>query len=150
MFHRLFAVSLASVVCVTGALGQDTKDAAEELKKVLMQLEGAWTSVSVERDGQALGEDFVKDFKLVFKDDKVTARHPAKFKLDLSKTPKRIDVTPEEGPDKDRTIEGIYELKGEDLKVCIALPGKERPKEFVSKPDSGTVLFVLKKAKADK
>ena len=36
--------------------------------------------------------------------------------------------TPKEGPNKDQTLKGIYELKKGVLKVCVAKPDGERPK----------------------
>jgi len=88
--------------------------------------------------------------KFMFKEDTLTARQPAKYKLDPAKKPKTIDVLPTDGLDKDKTIEGIYEIKGEELTVCVAKPGSPRPTEFASKAGSGHVLFVLKKAKPEK
>jgi uncharacterized protein (TIGR03067 family) len=128
---------------------QDVKK-EDEVKKDRMQLEGTWAAVSAETEGVKGTEEFIKNFTLVFKEDMVTGRHKAKYEIDPTKKPKTIDVTPSEGPEKDKTIEGIYELKENELKVCIAMPGKERPTAFESKPGSGTVLLVLKKEKADK
>ena len=52
-----------------------------------------------------------------------------------------------EGPGKGKTMLGIYELTGDTYKVCFALPGGERPKEFASKPGSKTMLIVMKREK---
>jgi hypothetical protein len=42
---------------------------------------------------------------------------------------------------------GIYELKGDTLKVCY---GSERPAEFKTKPDSSQKLYVFKREKPKK
>ena len=44
-------------------------------------------------------------------------------------------------------MKGIYEIDGDNYKVCFAPPGKDRPKEFSSKGDEGLTLSVWKKAK---
>jgi uncharacterized protein (TIGR03067 family) len=70
------------------------------------------------------------------------------FKLDPSKTPKWIDLTEKRG-DKEQTLRGIYELKGDDLKICFnEKAGGERSTKFESVKDSpNDVLIVLKRAK---
>ena len=37
-----------------------------------------------------------------------------------------MDVVTSEGPAQGKTIEEIYELQGDKLKICIALPGNSR------------------------
>jgi uncharacterized protein (TIGR03067 family) len=67
--------------------------------------------------------------------------------VDVAKKPKTIDITFTEGPEKGKTIVGIYELEGDTYKVCINVNGKERPKEFAAKAGSGHGLEVLKREK---
>ena len=65
------------------------------------------------------------------------------YKLDVSKTPKWIDLTV--GGEKQA---GIFELKGDDLKICSnEKSGGKRPTRFESKPDSEHFLLVFKRAK---
>jgi hypothetical protein len=42
---------------------------------------------------------------------------------------------------------GIYELEGNTWKVCYAMPGKERPKDFSAKEGSGQTLAVWEREK---
>lgn len=70
-----------------------------------------------------------------------------KFTVDPSKSPKTIDVTITEGDNKDKTMKGIYEIDGDNYKVCYAPFGKDRPKEFSSKGEEGLVLSVWKRDK---
>jgi len=51
------------------------------------------------------------------------------------------------GPDKGKTLLGIYELSDDAYKVCFAAPGKDRPTEFNSKEGSGNRLIVMKREK---
>ena len=43
---------------------------------------------------------------------------------------------------------GIYELKGDTLKVCFAKPGQNRPTEFTTKQGTG-FLYCLYKRQID-
>ena len=68
-------------------------------------------------------------------------------KLDPSKSPKAIDVTMTEGPNKGAVMLGIYEFDGDTLKVCFDPQGKKRPTEFKSPPDSANFVNVHKRVK---
>jgi uncharacterized protein (TIGR03067 family) len=86
---------------------------------------------------------------LVVTKDKITYKFGDKtkelsYKLDATKKPKWIDIT--EG---DHTNLGIYELEGDNLKICFPEGGKdERSTAFESKPDSvNDILIILKREK---
>ena len=66
----------------------------------------------------------------------------------LTATPKTIDITITDGPGKDNTLKGIYELDGDTQKICWAHAREEpdRP-AFEAKPESGRILQVLEKVK---
>lgn len=68
-------------------------------------------------------------------------------KLDTSKKPKTIDTEQIVGEHKGKTIQGIYEIDGDKLRVCMATPGKERPTEFSAKAGSGNSLAVYQREK---
>jgi hypothetical protein len=55
---------------------------------------------------------------------------------------------PSSGPDKGKTVRGIYEVKGDTQRVCVAAAGKPRPKAFESREGSGHTLITYKRAKA--
>ena len=82
------------------------------------KFQGSWKVVSGEHDGVTLPEEKTKELTVTFQDDKVTIRVGDKtepeqtFKLDPAKKPREIDVTPH--------AKGIYELKGDDLKIRFA------------------------------
>ena len=123
--------------------------AAGDGDKDAKQFQGTWTMVSAEKAGKKLPEELLKQSKVVFKDDTMTIlggpkEEKAKFKLDASKTPRTIDVTP---PDRDKPALGIYELTGDTLKMCWRKPGGERPTEFKADEASDAVMFVLKREK---
>jgi hypothetical protein len=50
-------------------------------------------------------------------------------------------------PFKNQTILGIYEVSGDQFKVCFAKASNERPKEFTTKTGTEFILHVWKREK---
>jgi uncharacterized protein (TIGR03067 family) len=127
--------------------------APEVVKKDVAQLQGTWSMVSGERDGEAVPAEYLKEFKRVAKDDVTTVTLgetvflKAKFTLDPSKKPKTIDYTLLDGPAKGKKQLGIYEIDGDTMKFCFASPDQERPKEFSTKGTTGRTLSTWKRDK---
>jgi uncharacterized protein (TIGR03067 family) len=147
--HMRIGMLATVVAALLGVIAQ-AQDAAKknaDIKKDMDSLQGTWLAVSAEREGEKAPAERVKGIKLVFKDDVVTHRQENKYELDPTQSPKTIDLRPVESADEEKTIKGIYEIKGDDLTVCVSLPGGKRPTEFASKPGSGAALIVLKKSK---
>ena len=69
-----------------------------------------------------------------------------KFTADSSKSPKTIDYVNTGGSNKGKTQEGIYDLDGKILRVCMAAPGTRRPKEFDSKAGDGRMFTVWERS----
>jgi uncharacterized protein (TIGR03067 family) len=130
-------------------------------KKAADPLTGTWKAVSVVANG-----DEVEQFKgtlFTYKDGTLTRKNEqgeqvSSYKLDPTKKPATIDITAKGGRNEGQTRKGIYEVKGDDLKVCVAfMPDADRPKEFASEAGSGNILITLKReagakgdAKSDK
>jgi uncharacterized protein (TIGR03067 family) len=148
---RIVLVALACVVGIaaSGARSDETADVEKEVKK----FQGAWSFESVEAGGQKLPADDFKGVVLTFEGQKHTVRKDNEVlqvgtqKLDPSKSPKTIDVTMTEGPNKGTVMLGIYEIDGDTLKVCFDPEGKKRPTEFKSAPGSQTFVNVHKRVK---
>ena len=67
------------------------------------------------------------------------------FKLNKTAKPRRIDITEE---DSGETSLGIYELKGDQLKICYCESATVRPETFESSPKGSTSsLMVLERQK---
>ncbi|HYH65921.1 MAG TPA: sigma-70 family RNA polymerase sigma factor [Urbifossiella sp.] len=66
-----------------------------------------------------------------------------RFKTDPTTTPKEIDATMFEGPKKGVTVAGIYQVRDNELRMCLRLQGAEfgRPKGYVT--NSGTTLYTF-------
>ena len=129
---------------------QKQKPAPTEQEK----LQGTWEVVVLVKDGEKMlpaddlkGRIVVEGDKLRFiltpkgKDD--FTRMSAAIKLDPSKSPKTIDATVAKG----EVALGIYEVEGDNLKLCLTDPGEERPSGFKADKGDGSVLLLLKRAK---
>jgi uncharacterized protein (TIGR03067 family) len=57
-----------------------------------------------------------------------------------------MDITIAAGSQTDATMEGIYELKDDELRICAKVFGKDRPSEFAAPEGSSIVLLTLKRA----
>ncbi len=124
------------------------KAAKEEAKK----LDGTWVPTEMELGGQKLPEAVVQSIKLVISGDHYAVttnegKDEGTSRLHPDKSPKAMDITGTEGPNKGKTFLAIYELDGDKLKVCYDLSGKERPKEFKTQPNTQQFLAVYKKQK---
>ena len=67
----------------------------------------------------------------------------ATIKVDASKTPRTMDLAFESGPRKGKIELAIYDVKDDELRICIAAPEKDRPTEFSSKMGSGSEVIML-------
>lgn len=67
------------------------------------------------------------------------------FAVDPTKSPKQIDFTFLDGPNKGQKCLGVYELKGESLWVCVQDPGGkgDRPTEFAAGRTKDQSFLVL-------
>lgn len=138
------------VVVAFGLLGAD--DAKEEAnKKEMKKFDGTWSFVAHEIDEKKTPDDELKKMKIRIKDGKYTVTADGQvveegtFTGDSTQKPKRVDVMPTTGGSKGQTYRGIYELEGDQLRYCMAPPGKERPAAFASA--QGVILAVLKRDK---
>jgi uncharacterized protein (TIGR03067 family) len=112
------------------------------------ELEGEWRMLAGTMNGDAMAESMVKWVKRVTRGT-VTAVYAgpqvmmkAEFTSDPSQSPKTIDYLNIAGTHKGKQQLGIYELKGNELKVCIAAPGAPRPAKFESTPGDGSTVTV--------
>lgn len=150
-----FRISLAALFCVvnfaaSGVAGAQAND-NPELEKEVRKFQGAWTLESSVTGGQEIPRDQLKGFIVIYEGDNHTVKMGDKViqvgtqKIDPSKSPKTIDVTMIEGPNKGAVMLGIYEIVGDTLKACFDPLGKKRPTEFKSAPGSQNFLNVHKR-----
>jgi uncharacterized protein (TIGR03067 family) len=134
--------------CPAGA--GDNKEGKKELDKI----QGTWIMTELKYNGKDLSGDEKSKFKLVFKGDLGTVeageeltKEYAKLtlKLDPTAKPSLIDMKILAGSQKDAVIEGIYQLKGDELRICANIFGNDRPLRFEAPEGSSLVLVVLKR-----
>ena len=146
---RAMAVGLTLAAAVTA--GADDKKAKFDPAKVV----GDWTLTAGEKDGEKLPADhlkgvvtFTKD-TIAIKGDGDDMSFGFKYTVDAAADPAAIDmeITAPEAL-KGTKAKGILGWDGDKLKLTYNANGKERPKEFATKKDSGDFGFTLaKKAK---
>jgi RNA polymerase sigma factor (sigma-70 family) len=159
-------VLLLGLVVGTAALVRDRAGAVEPAQEKEPdapkdndkdKVQGTWYTVSVESHGMKIPEDRIlaKDVRLVVKGERWTlteakgdADKEFTVTLDPAKKPKAIDYVYNTGEHKGKTSQGIYELDGDTLRVCVAEPGDPRPTKF----DGGgaRTLEVFKREKPKK
>ena len=136
LFARLTALMPVLFLLLLGA-DAPTKPAGD-----LEKLQGKWAIVSAARRGRAMPEEERKLATLEFANDvmsiKVAKPKPVvengKITLDQTASPKTFDLIPiVEGAApvaNEKPALFIYELNGDDLKICWSKPGDPRPKQF--------------------
>jgi uncharacterized protein (TIGR03067 family) len=145
--RKLAALTL--VVLLAGLLPGAPAPKEKDDKELI---QGVWKVVSADLGGRRQPEAQYASWRFVFTADKlvikVEDRVNAEYglKLDPSQKPKTIDIRHQGGGDA-RTELGIYELDGDNLKICNDDPGLNRPSEFVSTAENGFELWILKRVK---
>jgi uncharacterized protein (TIGR03067 family) len=123
-------------------------------KSDLDAIQGVWRLVGGETQGKALTKEKMQalaqgapELYLTFNGEIArsnTSEPPAKFKLDPAKKPKEINLTSTGPQGQTMELKGIYELAGDDLKICFDI---DRPTEFKTKEGSNAIVRVLKRVK---
>ena len=134
--RRICLCTLAIATFISGGtLLGGGNDGAAELKKI----QGTWRFIAHDMGGKAAPKEQLAKMTIVFMGDRFDVRDDGKTvqagtqKLDASKKPAQIDAVITEGEGKDSKMLGIYELKGDTLKVCFDPAGKSRPTGFTAK-----------------
>lgn len=132
------AAALGGVMLLSGCAGSaraDDKAPAKGLKEI----QGTWVS------------DDPIESKWTFEGETLKASvngmdYTCKVKVDPKASPATIDFQIDEGPEeaKGMTSKCIYKLEDGKLILCVAMPGKDRPKEFETVEDE-SFLFELTK-----
>ena len=148
---RLITLELALAAGLLAAgddPGKNTK-ARNEMEKLI----GTWACVSGSVDGNPLPEATARELKLKLTEKTYTTTRgedtlfESTYTIDPGTTPRSIDIVGTEGELAGKTAQGIYEVDGDDLKLCYTMPGHDRPKAFESKPGSGAFFVVWKRVK---
>ena len=138
---------------------------SKTVDKDLEPLQGTWNIDTMEWGAKGLPKELMNGYKFVFAGNKLTwegaigmtsragkvtaidGAFPCDFKIDSGKEPKQIDITLHH-KQGDRTVLGIYEIKGDTLKVCyFASNTGRRPAELSTKGGQNIGSITLTRAK---
>jgi len=115
----------------------------------LRSLEGEWQFDAVEVDGNphpTAGQLLIDGDR--FRMESPEATYEGVFTIDVDAEPPRIDIDFVEGPEAGNRCEGIYQLDGDRMTMCLGLVGSTRPTRFATSPGSGHALERLRRASA--
>jgi uncharacterized protein (TIGR03067 family) len=113
---------------------------------------GVWVPVALESDGTALTADQLKavapQLTFTITKEKMTSplngANEIEYTLGPDADPKTIDTVDLNGPQKGQLRKGIYELRDDSLKLCIAAKDAPRPQRFSTKAgEDGTGDMVI-------
>jgi uncharacterized protein (TIGR03067 family) len=139
------------LLAVVLLIGADKKD--EAARKDLKKLQGTWTMASLEINGQQVPAEKLQNTTLLIKGNKYIVKvkdktYETRFTLDPTRTPKQMDMTFSDGPNKGKLHKGIYSVEGDTFKLCRGqAAGLNRPRDFATWPDTGMFLVVWKRVK---
>ncbi|MCW8132127.1 MAG: TIGR03067 domain-containing protein [Planctomycetota bacterium] len=155
---RLLVAWVIGCLAVSAARGEEDSK-AEAQRKALEAFAGTWEIVAVQPEGSAKEARrlvFRKDGTYAALDGEGKELWAGTFNLDPAAAPKIWDHRSNEAAQKGGDALGIYELSGDDLKVCCVVgawkdgkwSGKPRPTEIaLSKAD---VVLELRRVKPGK
>jgi erythromycin esterase len=122
------------------------------IQKDMDRMQGIWRMVAMNQEGEPQPLDGpLARLQLIVKSDRRTLQADdvvfaqARYRINPSAEPPTIDVIVTQGAARGQTMLGIYDLTGSRLRVCLAAPGRERPREFYPKAGSGHVLQELER-----
>jgi uncharacterized protein (TIGR03067 family) len=144
---RLTAIAFAWLLLLAA-----TPARADEGAQDRKALQGTWELTGLVFDGQTVPADKVKGVRFAITGEMLVmtgldGRRPFSFKLDPTRKPRAIDLTPLEGPFKGKTTPAIYELTGDTLRLCMSNKEiKDRPTRFEAPQGTQLAVFTLKRS----
>jgi uncharacterized protein (TIGR03067 family) len=137
----------AALACVALA-ADDPRDYDD--RTTAATLEGAWVVKAIEVNGQPSPPAEFKDSKLIVKGERVTlidrgAPQEMTCRTDPGRRPAHLDLTMLDGPLKGKTLQLIYSLEGDTLKLAVAPGSNARPADFRAGRDSTLRVITLQR-----
>jgi uncharacterized protein (TIGR03067 family) len=126
------------------------------IRKDYERLTGTFQLASGVIDGKPVPGGIRKETRLVTDMNKFTVSAGGQagtsgagtFTIDPTKSPKTVDSLRAIGPEKGKTLLGIYEIIDDNHKrACWAPVGRARPTAFISEPGSGHILQLWERIK---
>jgi uncharacterized protein (TIGR03067 family) len=129
-------------------------DAPAKVANDLDSLQGRWAVVAADKNGTAMLKTEFETMTFEFEKDVLALRstrigdEKGRITLDQNAKPRAMDLVPikpnNNAPEKPALF--IYQLNGDELKLCWSKPGGDRPVDFVG--DQKNVLMTLRRIKA--
>ncbi len=147
--------SVCRIICAGVILGLAAGLHADDIQKDQDSLQGSWEVIDLHMNGKPAPAKLIKALKFSFDGDNMMLIGPPgigkrkyRFKLYPDKKPKAIDLMAVEGPAKGLMVPAIYELKNQQLKLCIPNgPTRIRPLSFKSYAGSDRGVFTLRRVR---
>ncbi len=113
------------------------------------EIEGTWILLSEEKNGRESPKEVLLDSRLTVAHRRYSIRVGGETirgvcGIDPDRTPNTIDIIDDEGRYAGRVRLGIYEVDGDRMKTCFALPSEPRPEAFTTKSGTGQIHHVWK------
>lgn len=123
------------------------------MKTDLDLIQGVWNITSLEMEGQQMPGMVPGQAVLKVKGDRFTtsgmgAVYEGTVVLGGSARLRQIDMTFDAGPEKGNINYGIYQLTGDNWKICVNTLGGARPASFKTKAGSGCATETLTRGAA--
>jgi uncharacterized protein (TIGR03067 family) len=118
------------------------------------RLQGHWEMSALVVNGEKRPAELIKSGKLDVKGERYTVDLGGSVatmtvKLDETKTPKQIELTPTEGDQKGKPSLGIYKIEGDTFTMCReSVPNGKRPTAFASPAGAGQILVSWRRTKS--
>ena len=111
-------------------------------------LQGTWAVAELEMEGQTISGGMLANARVEVTGSRFSSLgmgtvYEGTFTLDDSTTPRQLNMTFDAGPEKGNTNLGIYELVGDNWKICLSTRSDVRPSEFSASAGSGFVFETL-------
>lgn len=150
MIRAALPTILASILVAQVALDKPTEVTPKVIRpqatEDLQEMQGTWNRIHAQVNNiQSSGEGWTATYE----GDRLTLRSKGAHHrsgivtIDPGRRPKAMNTWDLDGPNEDVTIPGIYEIDGDEMKVCFARAGEKRPKTF----GDGHVYYIYKRAK---
>jgi len=147
MMNAISLTLLLSALLWAPAEAVETEQPAPETVADLARMQGDWMVTSMKVNGLKHEQQEAESLFRTIEDDTFTVSRYSRvlnkgtFKLDATQSPRTIDSLVTSTPEP-VTLLGIYEYDGDKLRICNALPGNPRPKDFECRIGSKQTLIV--------
>jgi uncharacterized protein (TIGR03067 family) len=117
----------------------------------LKRHQGTWIVTSSIYEGQEAQAAVATSIKRIVDGDHVVWERDGKrfagsrIVVDPKSEPKAIDVIPDGGPNRGEPVLGIYKLENGTLTICMAGPGRARPREWKAEKGSECTLRIFRR-----